>query len=145
GFDDNEQLGLTGAEAALPAWTDFMKEAIALRPSLGGAAFQKPAGIVSVKIDPETGYLAGPDCPYSITVNVASQFAPFGECYKHAPDYMDTSEDLSADDIYETDTSSSTEPSDVSTEVQAEPSPEEIDTAASDELNSNTVPSTNVT
>ncbi|HEY9502615.1 MAG TPA: PBP1A family penicillin-binding protein, partial [Pyrinomonadaceae bacterium] len=24
GFDDNEQLGLTGAEAALPAWTDFM-------------------------------------------------------------------------------------------------------------------------
>src|SRR5207253_53221 len=25
GFDDNKQLGLTGAEAALPVWTDFMK------------------------------------------------------------------------------------------------------------------------
>src|SRR5262249_17141685 len=39
GFDDNKQLGLTGAEAALPAWTDFMKQALAIRPSLGGAAF----------------------------------------------------------------------------------------------------------
>ena len=31
GFDDNKQLGLTGAEAALPAWVDFMSDAIALR------------------------------------------------------------------------------------------------------------------
>lgn len=35
GFDDNQQLGLTGAEAALLAWIDFMKEALAIRPSLG--------------------------------------------------------------------------------------------------------------
>ncbi|MBD0327242.1 MAG: PBP1A family penicillin-binding protein, partial [Pyrinomonadaceae bacterium] len=28
GFDDNKQLGLTGAEAALPAWTDFIKGAV---------------------------------------------------------------------------------------------------------------------
>src|SRR6185503_3819141 len=33
GFDDNQQLGLTGAEAALPAWIEFMKEALAIRPS----------------------------------------------------------------------------------------------------------------
>src|SRR4029077_451992 len=55
GFDDNQQLGMTGAEAALPAWVDFMKEALAIRPSLGGSTFLKPSGIVSVKIDPETG------------------------------------------------------------------------------------------
>jgi membrane carboxypeptidase/penicillin-binding protein len=85
GFDDNKQLGLTGAEAALPAWIDFMKEAVAIRPSLGGTSFPKPVGIVTVKIDPETGQLAGPNCPTSQTVSVASQFAPAVECYKHLP------------------------------------------------------------
>lgn len=85
GFDDNQQLGLTGADAALPAWIDFMQEALAMRPSLGGATFLKPRGITSVKIDPETGYLAGPTCPSAQTVNVAAQFAPAVECLEHRP------------------------------------------------------------
>jgi membrane carboxypeptidase/penicillin-binding protein len=42
GFDDNKQLGLTGAEAALPAWVEFMKAAIDLRPELGGKSFDQP-------------------------------------------------------------------------------------------------------
>jgi penicillin-binding protein 1B len=87
GYDDNKQLGLTGAEAALPAWIDFMKEAVAMRPSLGGSAFVKPTGVVTVKIDPESGLLAGPDCPVAQNVVVASQFAPRVECYIHAPEY----------------------------------------------------------
>ncbi|HKO97557.1 MAG TPA: PBP1A family penicillin-binding protein [Pyrinomonadaceae bacterium] len=85
GFDDNQQLGLTGAEAALPAWMEFMEEALAIRPSLGGSSFAKPGGIVSVKIDPETGDLAGPHCPSSQTVSVAAHFAPRAECFKHLP------------------------------------------------------------
>jgi penicillin-binding protein 1B len=85
GYDDNKQLGLTGAEAALPAWIDFVKEAVAIRPSLGGARFSKPAGIVTMRIDPETGYLAGPNCPSSMVVNVASRFASAMDCYKHRP------------------------------------------------------------
>jgi len=89
GYDDNKQLGLTGAEAALPAWIAFMKEALALRPSLGGTTFSKPTGIVTVRIDPETGFLAGPDCPTSVMVSVASQFAPVAECYKHRPEFTD--------------------------------------------------------
>jgi len=97
GFDDNKQLGLTGAEAALPAWIDFMKEALAIRPSLGGT-FSKPSGITTVKVDPETGWLAGPNCPSAVTVKVAYNFAPVAECYKHAPvepalyEYSDSSE-----------------------------------------------------
>ena len=83
GFDDNRQLGFTGAEAALPVWIDFMREAIAVRPSLGGTSFQKPAGITTVRVDPETGYLAGPDCPRAEVISVAMQFAPAVECYKH--------------------------------------------------------------
>ena len=86
GFDDNKQLGLTGADAALPAWIDFMQEALAVRPSLGGSSFVKPRGITSVKIDPETGFLAGPTCPSSQTVNVSAQFAPIVECLEHRPD-----------------------------------------------------------
>jgi penicillin-binding protein 1B len=90
GFDDNKQLGLTGADAALPAWIAFMKEALAIRPSFGGTSFVKPVGITTVKVDPETGQLAGPNCPASETVSLASQFAPSAECYKHAPvfEYM---------------------------------------------------------
>jgi penicillin-binding protein 1B len=85
GFDDNEQLGMTGAESALPAWVDFMKEALAIRPSLGGASFPKPSGIVTVKVDPESGELAGPGCPSSQIVDVAYRFAPGIECYMHLP------------------------------------------------------------
>lgn len=91
GFDDNKQLGLTGAEAALPAWTDFIKDAVAIRPSLGGASFPKPADVVTVRIDPESGALAGPNCPSSIVVNVAHKYAPAIECWKHAPLYYETS------------------------------------------------------
>jgi membrane carboxypeptidase/penicillin-binding protein len=85
GFDDNEQLGLTGAEAALPAWIDFMKEALAIRPSLGGSNFTRPSGITTVKVDPETGWLAGPNCPSAVTVSVSYSFAPSVECLKHMP------------------------------------------------------------
>jgi membrane carboxypeptidase/penicillin-binding protein len=85
GLDDNEQLGMTGAEAALPAWVDFMKDALAIRPSLGGASFPKPGGILTVRVDPESGALAGPDCPASQVVSVANRFAPVIECYLHMP------------------------------------------------------------
>ncbi len=85
GFDDNEQLGITGAESALPAWVDFMQDALALRPSLGGTSFPKPGGILTVKIDPESGALAGPNCPSAQTVSVSYGFAPAVECYLHAP------------------------------------------------------------
>lgn len=96
GYDDNTQLGITGADAALPAWIAFMKQALELRPSLGGASFIKPAGITTVRIDPETGFLAGPDCPASLVVNVASQFAPVTDCYKHRRDLPEL---LLSDDI----------------------------------------------
>ncbi len=104
GFDDNEQLGMTGAESALPAWIDFMKKALAIRPSLGGASFPKPGGIVTVKIDPESGELAGPGCPSSQTVSVDSRFAPGLECYMHLPpidseiDITDLDSDSSLED-----------------------------------------------
>jgi penicillin-binding protein 1B len=57
GFDDNQQLGLTGAEAALPAWTDFISAAVELRPDLGGRNFECPEGIKFMEIDADNGSL----------------------------------------------------------------------------------------
>jgi membrane peptidoglycan carboxypeptidase len=103
GFDDNQQLGLTGGEATLPAWIEFMKDALAIRPSLGGSSFAKPGGIVTVKIDPDTGELAGPNCPTSQTVNVAVQFAPRLECFKHLPDVASEDETVESESLSESD------------------------------------------
>ncbi|HEX8138813.1 MAG TPA: PBP1A family penicillin-binding protein [Pyrinomonadaceae bacterium] len=80
GFDDNRQLGLTGAEAALPAWTEFVREAVALRPELGGATFERPAGIAFVEIDPETGLRATDECPQRERIALTHAFMPTLEC-----------------------------------------------------------------
>lgn len=87
GFDDNKQLGLTGAEAALPAWTEFVRSAVELRPDLGGQAFARPAGITFVEIDPETGLLAGVSCPQRERVAITATQAPNLECTTHGETY----------------------------------------------------------
>ncbi len=83
GFDDNKQLGLTGAEAALPAWTDFVREAVVLRPDLGGEAFERPAGVRFVEVDTETGLLATASCPQQERIAITSELAPNLECTMH--------------------------------------------------------------
>jgi penicillin-binding protein 1B len=83
GFDDNKQLGLTGAESALPVWTEFVRGAIELRPELGGEAFLRPAGIMSVDIDPLTGQLASPSCPQRERIAITHALAPTNECLTH--------------------------------------------------------------
>ena len=83
GFDDNKQLGLTGAEAALPAWVDFMNDAIALRPDLGGENFECPEGIKFVEIDSITGLRSTVTCPVRELIAVTERMAPNMECYLH--------------------------------------------------------------
>jgi penicillin-binding protein 1B len=60
GFDDNSPLGLSGAQAALPIWAEFMKQAAG---AYGTRAFVVPDGITVAQIDPTTGRLAGRFCP----------------------------------------------------------------------------------
>jgi penicillin-binding protein 1B len=62
GFDDGSQLGMTGANSALPIWTDFMSVALANHPEWAGD-WQMPEGIQQVNIDPATGKLATADNP----------------------------------------------------------------------------------
>ena len=62
GFDDGSQLGLTGANSALPIWTDFMQVALSEHPEWQGD-WQMPEGIQQADIDPTTGQLTTPDNP----------------------------------------------------------------------------------
>jgi penicillin-binding protein 1B len=56
GFDDGSQLGLTGANSALPIWADFMQVALAKHPEWEGD-WDMPAGVEQVEINPKTGEL----------------------------------------------------------------------------------------
>jgi hypothetical protein len=83
GFDDGGELDLTGADAALPAWTEFVRRSVELRPELGGEEFARPASITFVDIDPETGLAASPSCPQRERVALAPAFVPDHECTIH--------------------------------------------------------------
>ena len=83
GFDDNQQLGRTGAEAALPAWMDFMKGAVELKPELGGRNFECPEGIRFVEIDSDDGSLSTLSCPHRELIAVTDRLAPNIECFVH--------------------------------------------------------------
>ncbi|VAX10409.1 Multimodular transpeptidase-transglycosylase [hydrothermal vent metagenome] len=60
GFDSFKPLGKgeVGGKAALPAWIDYMKVALKNRPE---HPLEMPPGMVTVRIDPETGQRAGVD------------------------------------------------------------------------------------
>jgi membrane carboxypeptidase/penicillin-binding protein len=60
GLDDNQPVGLSGTQAALPIWTTFMTRALAGRPSSG---FTPPESISFADIDRDTGKLATAGCP----------------------------------------------------------------------------------
>ncbi|UTF61665.1 penicillin-binding protein 1A [Gilvimarinus sp. DA14] len=65
GFDKNTPLGNNeyGGSAALPIWIDYMRAALAEKPEKPS---KRPNGIVTVRIDPETGKRAGPNDPDAI-------------------------------------------------------------------------------
>ncbi len=81
GFDQKEALGLTGAEASLPAWTEFMKAATASRPD---GDFPVPSDVVRLRIDPLTGYLASADCPVTMESVFPKALAPTIVCPFHS-------------------------------------------------------------
>ncbi len=62
GFDDGSQLGLTGANSALPIWTDFMQVALGEHPEWQGD-WQMPEGIEQIAINTKTGEVAAADDP----------------------------------------------------------------------------------
>ena len=63
GFDDNRELGLSGAASAAPIWAEFMKRATSLPAYKNPQPFAPPNGIAVVQIDPQSLLLASPACP----------------------------------------------------------------------------------
>ena len=69
--------------ATFPAWTCerlVCRYPGASRPAL---EFHSPPGITTAKIDPATGYLAGPYCPTTITGIFPDAIAPTQICPIH--------------------------------------------------------------
>jgi penicillin-binding protein 1B len=60
GFDDGSQLGLTGANSALPIWSDFMQYALNEHPEWAGD-WDMPAGVEALEINPKNGLPSSPD------------------------------------------------------------------------------------
>ncbi len=75
GFDQVRSLGAreTGSRAALPMWIDFMREALKGMPE---KQFERPEGLVEVKINADTGELAAPGDPRAIFETFRSERAP---------------------------------------------------------------------
>ena len=80
GFDDNQPLGLSGTQAALPIWTRFMRQALQGRNSV---AFAVPDGVTFTEIDPDTGQLASPACPRAAREVFLAGTEPAEPCRLH--------------------------------------------------------------
>jgi len=80
GYDDNEALGLSGSQAALPIWTAFMKKAMAGRPN---EAFEIPEGVEFADVDHDNGKLATPRCPRVVHEAFLAGTEPRDSCDVH--------------------------------------------------------------
>ena len=80
GLDDNQALGLSGAQAALPIWTQFMARALA---GHANQTFDVPDGIVFIDIDKDTGKLATPACPKVFRESFRAGTEPTEFCAAH--------------------------------------------------------------
>lgn len=82
GLDDNRDLRMKASDAALPMWADFMKQALDLRPELGGESFAMPGGIVVANIDPRTGCLASSESSESRQEIFIAGTEPLSPCFE---------------------------------------------------------------
>jgi penicillin-binding protein 1B len=80
GLDDNQPLGLSGTQAALPIWTTFMARALSGR---GNQAFSVPEGVGFLDIDRDTGKIAAPGCPRVFREAFLSGTEPTETCRLH--------------------------------------------------------------
>ena len=84
GFDDNRELGLSGAASAAPIWAEFMKRAVPV-VSFGAEppGFAPPEGVVAATIDPQSMEWATPECPESREEVFIAGTEPTRFCHLH--------------------------------------------------------------
>jgi len=83
GFDDNDPMGLSGSDAALPMWTRYMLDVTA---GEANDDFPLPPGITFAEVDEISGGLATPFCPPNLVQRMAfkSGTQPSATCSVHA-------------------------------------------------------------
>ena len=80
GYDDNRPVHLSGSQGAVPLFADFTRS---VPPQYFTQNFPVPSDIVTAEIDPDTGYLAGPNCPRRMTEVFIAGTSPNVECPVH--------------------------------------------------------------
>lgn len=75
GFDNFKPLGKneTGGKAALPIWIDYMGQSLEGKPD---KQLLQPDGMVTIKIDPDTGHALAPGQPGGIFETFRKRLAP---------------------------------------------------------------------
>ena len=82
GFDQRDVLRLSGAQAALPIWADFMRTALAVVPAPAPVA---PPSITFRDVDATNGKLATSWCPVVIHEAFLASTEPRESCPDHGP------------------------------------------------------------
>jgi penicillin-binding protein 1B len=82
GFDQRDVLRLSGAQAALPIWADFMKTALAVVPP---STPEPPPSITFRDVDAGNGKLATAWCPIVIHEAFLASTEPRDSCPDHGP------------------------------------------------------------
>jgi len=80
GLDENQALGLSGAQAAVPIWTAFMIRALA---GHGDQPFTVPPNVTFTDIDRDTGEATAPGCLRIIRESFIAGTEPSQICELH--------------------------------------------------------------
>jgi penicillin-binding protein 1B len=80
GLDENQGLGLSGAQAALPIWTTFMLRALAGERE---TPFPVPENVTFATVDHDTGDLLSPYCPRVLNEAFLAGTEPTKVCELH--------------------------------------------------------------
>lgn len=85
GFDDEEALHLTGAQAALPMWVEFMRR---IMPA-NAHDFTQPPAVVTREIDPQSLQLATSKCPQRVAEVFVEGTEPSVYCEVHGSGFWE--------------------------------------------------------
>lgn len=79
GFDDEEALHLTGAQAALPMWVEFVRQIL----PAASRDFVMPPAVITRDIDPQSSQLATSKCPHRVAELFIEGTEPSVYCEVH--------------------------------------------------------------
>jgi penicillin-binding protein 1B len=91
GLDRGGSTGLTGAQGALPIWTEFVR---ALPSASGATDFSVPDDVVWHDVDPLSGGLATSGCPVVRRAPFLVGVEPHGPCDLHRPAWADVGDEV---------------------------------------------------